>query len=295
MDDPSSYTGKAWISIERVQNVLLTGDGTVDGKGENAWQYAGGEVPLPVSLQFQTVGNSKMEKVNFKDSMGFHLKVTDSHDVSISNVKITAPGTSPNTDGIHLSNATNTNITDCTIGVGDDCVSIGHGSVNVLVARVFCGPGHGLSVGSLGKRPDETGVKGITIINCTLKGTTNGARIKSYHDSPEMEATGIIYEDIVMEDVKNPIIIDQHYPNHKAPGNSNVKISDVHFKNIRGTSISEEAVQFMCSSTHPCENIELDNIDLKPSSGVPALKGLCEQGKAKILGLVSPLNLVGCE
>lgn len=48
MDDPSSYTGKAWISIERVQNVLVTGKGTINGRGKNAWKYAGGDVPLPV-------------------------------------------------------------------------------------------------------------------------------------------------------------------------------------------------------------------------------------------------------
>lgn len=85
-----------------------------------------------------------MENINFVDSMGFHAKVTDSHDVSVSLVTITAPGDSPNTDGIHLSNATNTKITDSTIGSGDDCISIGHGSVDILVDNIACGPGHGI-------------------------------------------------------------------------------------------------------------------------------------------------------
>lgn len=66
-------------------------------------------------------------------------------------------------------------------------------------------------MGSLGKREDETNVKGITIRNCTLSGTTNGARIKTYHDSPKIEATSIVFEDLVMNGVKNPILIDQHY------------------------------------------------------------------------------------
>lgn len=66
-------------------------------------------------------------------------------------------------------------------------------------------------MGSLGKRPDETNLKGITIINCTLTRTTNGARIKTYHGSPLMEASSIYFQDLVMHQVENPIIIDQHY------------------------------------------------------------------------------------
>ena len=67
------------------------------------------------------------------------------------------------------------------------------------------------SVGSLGKLVDETNVNGITVTNCTLVKTKNGARIRSYHDSPKIEATNIVFEHLVMEGVQNPILIDQHY------------------------------------------------------------------------------------
>lgn len=67
------------------------------------------------------------------------------------------------------------------------------------------------SIGSLGKRPEEKDVKGIVIKNCTFHGTTNGARIKTFMASPALQASDIVYEDIIMDDVKNPIIIDQHY------------------------------------------------------------------------------------
>ncbi|KAL0459714.1 UNVERIFIED_CONTAM: Exopolygalacturonase [Sesamum latifolium] len=209
--DPSSYSGGSWIMLQRVDNVVVTGGGTINGQGKNVWQYAGGDTPLPVSLVFQTVGNGKLHNLKFVDSMGFHTKVTDSHDVSVQQLTISAPANSPNTDGIHLSSSKNVNIADCVIGTGDDCVSIGHGSINVDIARITCGPGHGISIGSLGKRVDETDLKGVRITNCTLTGTTNGVRIKTYHDSPKMTASDIVFKDIKMIDVKNPIIIDQHY------------------------------------------------------------------------------------
>ncbi|KAL3648068.1 hypothetical protein CASFOL_009036 [Castilleja foliolosa] len=272
--DPSSYSHMAWIMVQHAQNVEVTGGGTLDAHGQDFWGYGSDDSPLPVSFVFQAVSNCKLYNLNFVNSMGFHTKVTDSHDVSVYNLRITAPEASPNTDGIHLSNATNVNITDLVIGTGDDCVSIGHGSVNVLVSGITCGPGHGISIGSLGKREDEMSVQGITVKNCTLTGTTNGARIKTFHASPRLNASGIIYQDIVMNTVKNPIIIDQHYSSKKNPEQSSVKISDVHFINIKGTTISPAPVNLNCSTTFPCENVELTDIDFAPFGSI-VLKSEC--------------------
>lgn len=78
------------------------------------------------------------------DSKGVHLKVTDSNDITVSKIKITAPATSPNTDGIHISETININVTDSNIGTGDDCISVGHGTTNIFVNNIHCGPGHGI-------------------------------------------------------------------------------------------------------------------------------------------------------
>ena len=67
------------------------------------------------------------------------------------------------------------------------------------------------SVGSLGKYKDELEVVGVLVKNCTLSGTTNGARIKSWPGNKPNKASAITFEDIIMDHVKNPIIIDQQY------------------------------------------------------------------------------------
>ncbi|XP_011082446.1 exopolygalacturonase clone GBGE184 [Sesamum indicum] len=289
-EDPSAYTGGAWIMLEKVDGAVLKGGGTINGRGKMLWQYAETKdgPPLPVSFVFQTVQNAQMSNLNFVDSMGFHVKVTDSSNVDIKNIKIRAPGKSPNTDGIHLSSAINVNITDSIIGTGDDCVSIGHGTYNILVARIICGPGHGLSVGSLGKRPTETNLKGLTIINCTLVGTTNGARIKTYHASPRIQATSILFQDILMERVKNPIIIDQHYDSKRRPEQSSVKLSDIHFRNIRGSTISKVPVKLNCSSMFPCQGVELADINLTPFGPIGPLTSACSNAKFFIRGKLNP-------
>ncbi|KAJ7008268.1 exopolygalacturonase [Populus alba x Populus x berolinensis] len=156
-------------------------------------------------------------------------------------------------------------VTSSKIGTGDDCVSIGQGSTNILISQVFCGPGHGLSVGSLGKYKNEEDVSGIVVTNCTLFNTTNGVRIKSYAASDPSQAFNITFKDITMDSVKNPIIIDQKYGSRNAAvihRPSRVKISNVHYQNIKGTSTSNVAVSFLCSSSVPCQGVELVDIDL---------------------------------
>ncbi|KAH6754873.1 hypothetical protein C2S52_007134 [Perilla frutescens var. hirtella] len=280
-----------WILIEHVDNVKITGGGTLNAHGQNVWKYADDQTHMPVSFTFQSSSKGDISNLNLVDAMGFHSKMIDSIDIQITNLKITAPGDSPNTDGIHLSNATNVNITDTIIGTGDDCVSIGTGSTNVYVNRVKCGPGHGLAVGSLGKRPDELSVGKITFINCSLTGTTNGCRIKSYHASPVLTATNIVFQDIIMDQVKNPIIIDQHYDSKKNPEQSNVKISDAHFRNIKGTTISKIPIVLNCSSKVPCDGVELADIDLQPVAPLVAADLSSECASAtnlKIGGTVNP-------
>jgi hypothetical protein len=67
------------------------------------------------------------------------------------------------------------------------------------------------SVGSLGKYPDEKDVRGIVVTNCTLRNADNGVRIKTWGGSPPSQASNILFQDIIMDNVKRPIIIDQTY------------------------------------------------------------------------------------
>ena len=43
---------------------------------------------------------------------------------------------------------------------------------------------------------------------------------------------------------------------------SGVKISDVTYQDIHGTSATEVAVKFDCSSKYPCSRIRLENVKL---------------------------------
>merc|ERR1712115_557086 len=104
--------------------------------------------------------------------------------------------------------------------------------------------------------------------NCTLKDTQNGVRIKTWGGSPPSAAADMTFADLVMQNVKNPIIIDQSYGT-KSKGPSRVKLSDIRYINIQGTTVSNNAVDLECSSLLPCERILLSNINLKYTGPKP--------------------------
>lgn len=96
------------------------------------------------SLVFQNMINSLLQDINLVNSKGFHMKIGHCNFFTAHNLNIVAPGDSPNTDGIHISESDQVTISDSTIGTGDDCISIGEGSSNLNISRITCGPGHGI-------------------------------------------------------------------------------------------------------------------------------------------------------
>ena len=120
-------------------------------------------------------------------------------------------------------------ITNADIGTGDDCISFGDGTQDITVNQVTCGPGHGISVGSLGKYQNEQPVLEIRVTSTILSNTDNGVGIKTWPSSPSRVASDIHFEDVVMNNVANPIIIDQNYcPNNQCSNQVTIDITNIY-------------------------------------------------------------------
>ncbi|PON43314.1 Glycoside hydrolase [Parasponia andersonii] len=270
-----------WIVFRHVDNLEIGGGGSFDGQGLSAWPYNKCDKnpycdQLPISLRFDFVTNSWIHDIKLINSKNFHMNVYGCRDTTIEHIQIIAPDNSPNTDGIHIGSTTNLKIYNSYISTGDDCVSIGPGTENLDIYGLVCGPGHGISIGSLGKYPNEPDVKGLVIRNCNLTGTQNGLRIKTWAPSPASKVYNLTFENINMKDVSNPIIIDQQYcPNSGGcpnRGSSQVQIFDVKYRNIWGTSKTKVSVNLNCSPSKPCQRVELTDINLFYSGpGGPAI------------------------
>ncbi|KAL0287540.1 UNVERIFIED_CONTAM: Polygalacturonase [Sesamum calycinum] len=140
--------------------------------------------------------------------------------------------------------------------IGDDCVSIGDETKEVHIQNVTCGPGHGISVGSLGGYAEEKDARDICE-KLHLHWHTKWSQVKTWPSAPaQLTVSDLHFEDLIMDNVSSPVIIDQEYCPHnlcKKDRPSSIKISNVSIKNVRGTTNSAEAVTLICSSLKPCE------------------------------------------
>ncbi|KAM5548237.1 polygalacturonase-like [Rosa sericea] len=268
---PSDYRviGNAgnWLLFLHVNGVTISG-GILDGQGTGLWACKNSGKSCPTgatTLSFSNSNNIVVSGLVSLNSQMFHIVVNGCNNVKMQGVKVSASGNSPNTDGIHVQMSSGVTILNSKISTGDDCVSIGPGTSNLWIENVACGPGHGISIGSLGKDLQEAGVQNVTVKTVTFTNTQNGVRIKSWGRASTGFARNILFQHAVMINVQNPIVIDQQYcPDKKGcPGQvSGVKISDVTYQDIHGTSATEVAVKFDCSSKYPCSRIRLENVKL---------------------------------
>ncbi|CAM0877111.1 unnamed protein product [Alopecurus aequalis] len=285
-----------WIMFRGVTGLTVTGGGTINGNGDIWWKNScktNKALPCtqaPTALTLRQCNSLKVENLKIVNSQQMHMSVDDCTSVQLARLSITAPGTSPNTDGIHITGSNDVQVTDCVIKTGDDCVSIEDGTHNLLVTKVVCGPGHGISIGSLGDGNSRAEVSGITIDSVQFYGTTNGARIKTWQGGSGY-AKDITFQNIIMDNVQNPIIIDQNYCDSAKPckkQGSAVEISNVLFKNIRGTTISKDAINLSCSNEASCFDIVLENINLKMEAGKGDTQSTCQNAKWQKVGIVIP-------
>ncbi|KAM3683555.1 hypothetical protein ACB098_12G156900 [Castanea mollissima] len=256
--DVAAFNGKdAWVIFERINGLTVSGGGCDKDKNCNV---------LPINIRFNYITNSIVQDITSKDSKLFHINLLECKN--------------PNTDGIHMRHSSQITITNANIGTVDDCISI-----------VTCGPGHGISIGSLGKYQNEQPVSRIRVTGATLSNTDNGVRIKTWSSSPSGVAFDIHFEDVVMNNIVNPIIIDQnYYPNNQCSNQSpsKVKISNVSFKKIRGTSSTKEAVNLICSKSVPCQQVVLFDIDLAYMGGGGSATSTCANVQPAVSGKQNP-------
>lgn len=69
---------------------------------------------------------------------------------------------------------------------------------------------------------------------------------------------------------------------------STIKLVDISFRKIRGTSGNKDAVKLLCSKAHPCANVEIGdiNIEYKGADGPPTF--VCSNVTPKLVGTQNP-------
>ncbi|BFG38120.1 hypothetical protein CerSpe_243940 [Prunus speciosa] len=256
-----------WISFSEVSNLTINGTGEIEGHGKPWWSKARKlHHVVNNAIHFYKCDYLQLSGLKHLDSPKAHITINNCNNVSVSNLHIIAPEDSPNTDGIDISMSTFVNIRNSTIGTGDDCIALNNGSSHINITSIVCGPGHGISVGSLGEDGAYETVEEVHVRNCTFNGTKNGARIKTWQGGSGY-VKGISFENITLIGAKNPIIIDQYYCDKNGrnckPSASAVNVSNVIYRGFQGTHANEEeAIIFDCSNTPGCQNVTMNQINI---------------------------------
>ncbi|ESQ39575.1 hypothetical protein EUTSA_v10001187mg [Eutrema salsugineum] len=205
---PCGSSSVIQVPFLSVNGLSIIGTGTINGFGSSFWEEKISK--RPTVLQFHNCNTLNISGITSIDSPRNHISINNCDKVMISNIQLIAPETSPNTDGIDIAASTNIQISNSVISTGDDCIALKTGSVNINITEVVCGPGHGISIGSLGDKGQEAKVENVQVTHCTFNKTTNGARIKTWKGG-EGYVKHVYFEHITIIDGKNPIIIDQQY------------------------------------------------------------------------------------
>eukprot|EP01018_Ginkgo_biloba_P018146 Gb_12018 [translate_table: standard] len=297
-EDPSVWEetdSSLWLGFHGVNDLTVEGGGSIYGRGEKWWAQSckiNKTNPCrsaPTAVTFVSSNNLIVRNLTVVNSQQIHITFRNCVGVEANLLEVKASEQSPNTDGIHVSASKYIMIKNSIIGTGDDCISIVSDSFNILIQNVSCGPGHGISIGSLGEGNSDAQVSNVIVDGAILHNTTNGLRIKTWQGGSGF-AEDIIFQNVVMDNVSHPIIIDQYYcdsPEACPNKTSAVKVSGVAYMNVKGTSATKEAVRFACSQSVPCHNIFLSGIDLTLTSG-DTPTAFCENAMGFGMGLVTP-------
>ena len=211
----------ALVCGEGLENVAITGRGTIDGRGKIWWdsqRQNPGAIRRPHLVRIVDSRNVLVEGVTLRNSPMWTLSPLACDNVTISKVTVINPPDSPNTDGINPDSCRNVRISDCHVDVGDDCITIKAGKEddgrrqlraceNITVTNCTLMAGHGgVVIGS----EISGGVRNVTISNCVFVGTDRGIRIKA------RRGRGGLVEDVrasnlVMDGVNCPIVVNLFY------------------------------------------------------------------------------------
>ncbi|CAO3663978.1 unnamed protein product [Rhizopus stolonifer] len=262
-----------YISLQG-SNIKMYGGGVINGNGQ-AW-YDAVDHTAPTVLRIKAT-NSNFDNFSIINAPRAHLGVTSSSNVVLQSITLNTASTSSNlaknTDALDVSSSSGIIFKNSVLTVGDDCTAINGGVSNITLSNIVCNGGHGFSVGSLGKGGKSETVKTVKVVNSVCNDCQNGVRIKTWPGG-EGSVTDVTYQNIVLKNVKNPILVTTHYcdTNQASYCNKNddssLSISGVTFKNITGSvsTAGNPIVNINCSTDTPCKSFTMTGVDITKAS-----------------------------
>nr|ACD54811.1 endo-xylogalacturonan hydrolase-like protein [Adineta vaga] len=252
LDDIDYWEGKTAFFL--MTNVVggtfhsLTGSGLIDGSGQAFWDYfaINKTYERPLLIQFSNSSNIIFTKIKLIDPAFWFIFITNnSMNIKLSDLVLSAVSTSQNrpknTDGFDTGECSHISISNIHVTNGDDCVSFKYGSDYITVNNITCIGSHGLSVGSLGMKPDHPyTVKNIYVSNAKMINSTTATRIKFFPGGPShgtVIVRNVTFKDVIVDNCDYALQVDNCYESNVTTCKeypSAAELSNIRFINING-------------------------------------------------------------
>ncbi|KAI0483427.1 glycoside hydrolase [Xylaria cf. heliscus] len=224
------------ITIEGASGSLLNPDGARwwDGEGGN-----GGVTKPKFFAAHSLTGSSSIVNINIKNTPVQAVSINGCEGLTVTDMVIdnSAGDTEGghNTDAFDIGSSSGVTITGAKVYNQDDCVAVNSGT-DITFSGGLCSGGHGLSIGSVGGRSDNT-VENVTFKDSTVTKSVQGIRVKAVSGATGT-IKGVTYSGITLSEIsKYGILIEQNYSGGDLHGDptSGVPITDFTVENISGS------------------------------------------------------------
>ncbi|KAF4309889.1 glycoside hydrolase family 28 protein [Botryosphaeria dothidea] len=195
------------IKVVGASGHVIDGNGAKwwDGKGSN-----GGKTKPKFFYAHSLKGTSSIKGLNVKNTPVQGFSINSSSGLTLDSITI------DNSAGDVTNGGHNTDAFAERMWDRDDCLAVNSGE-NIVFSGNTCSGGHGISIGSVGGRSDNT-VKNVKVSNCSIKDSDNGIRIKTVSGATG-SVSGVSYSGITLSNIaKYGIVIEQDYENGSPTG-----------------------------------------------------------------------------
>lgn len=240
-----------------------------DGEGSN-----GGKTK-PKGFYAHSMKDSVIKGLNIKNTpiQCFSINGASNlqvNDVTIDNSAGDGDDGGHNTDAFDIGSSTGVYITGANVKNQDDCVAINSGT-DISFTGGTCSGGHGLSIGSVGGRDDNT-VENVVFSDSTVSDSMNGVRIKTVSGATG-SVKNVTYSGITLSGITSyGIVIEQDYENGSPTGTptDGVPITDVTLENIKGTVSGGQDYYILCAS---CSDWTVSGVSVTGGSSKKSCEG----------------------
>lgn len=202
--------------------------------------------------------SSTISNINIKNSPVQVFSINSATDLTLNTISIDNKagdaGGGHNTDAFDVGSSTDVTISGATVYNQDDCLAVNSGT-NINFTNGYCSGGHGISIGSVGGRSDNT-VDTVNVLNSKIVNSQNGVRIKAVSGATG-SVKSVTYKGITLSGItKYGIVIEQDYENGSPTGTptNGVPITGLTLDGVTGSVASSATNVYILCATGACSN-----------------------------------------